>query len=92
VPESALAIRRRVSDPGDKELMPRAASEANGLVGRAFVAELSRGRQRIVHGKASLVGKDRAQHPGRRRRFDRAVEMRGEVGGREMHAAVGGVD
>ena len=62
------------------------------VIGCAFVTELLRRRQRFVHGEAPLIGEDRAQHARRGRGLQRTMEMRDQIGGSEVHAAVGGVD
>ncbi len=61
------------------------------VIGRPLVAELLRRRQRVVHHEALFVVEDRAQQTRRGRSLERAVEMRYQVGGGEMNAAVGGI-
>ena len=74
----------------DEELdagRPSGAGEAR-VVRRAFVAELRCRGQRVMHHERARVGEDRAQDARRRRRLDRAMEMRHEIRRREVDAAV----
>jgi hypothetical protein len=61
------------------------------VVGRPFVPHRLPAGDGVMHDKACLVPKERAEGAGGLRGFDRAVELGGQIGRGEVHAAVGGV-
>src|SRR5205085_2141352 len=82
-------------DPAvNKELHPALAvgGAQTAVIGRAFIAELWRRRQRRVMRKTPRVRKDRAQRAAGRGRLQRAMKIGDEIGRCEMHAAILGLD
>ena len=67
------------------------AVEEAGVIGGAFVAELRRRRQRIVHHEMPRVGKNRAENPGGHGRLERSVEVADEIRRREVDTLIRGV-
>ena len=61
------------------------------MVGGTFVAEEADGGQGIVMREIAFVPEDRLQHPRCCRVFNRPVKLGVQVGGGEMHTAVGGI-
>ena len=61
------------------------------VIGRAFVRQLTDGGQGVVDGEPVRVGEESLEGARGLLGLDGAMQVRDEVGGREMHPAVGGV-